>query len=295
MQTILVGDKRCKAVIAEYLQRRGGATDKPDGGGAAQQTKSTVEEFYAVTSKKGGKNGNRQKPFGSEGQAPPKDRGPTVVSGVASFIKTGVAKTKALSTKSKKGGKSVSLSEAAEGTIVFRGGQPCNCQASRHRLMNNCLSCGKIVCEQEGEGPCNFCGALVLREGSEYAGLEGVVTVASTESENAAIQFKDRLVEYGRNSASRTSIIDDQIDYYQIEGDSWLSQQVGAFAVSVAHPLQAIRSLAGCDESCVAHLVLQERDELQKRQEEAERLKEERSKRVVVTVDLLGRKVFMNL
>ncbi|KAK7361226.1 hypothetical protein VNO77_03274 [Canavalia gladiata] len=28
------------------------------------------------------------------------------------------------------------------------------------------------VCEQEREGPCHFCGALVLREGIPYAGLE---------------------------------------------------------------------------------------------------------------------------
>ena len=30
--------------------------------------------------------------------------------------------------------------------------------------MNNCINCGKIVCELEGEGPCLFCGAWVDRE-----------------------------------------------------------------------------------------------------------------------------------
>ena len=30
--------------------------------------------------------------------------------------------------------------------------------------MNNCVNCGKIVCEAVGEGPCLFCGAWVDRE-----------------------------------------------------------------------------------------------------------------------------------
>ena len=29
------------------------------------------------------------------------------------------------------------------------------------RLINNCLKCGRVVCEQEGSGPCLFCGELV--------------------------------------------------------------------------------------------------------------------------------------
>ena len=40
----------------------------------------------------------------------------------------------------------------------------CYCQATKHGLVNNCINCGKIVCEQEGEGPCLFCGAWVDRE-----------------------------------------------------------------------------------------------------------------------------------
>ena len=99
------------------------------------------------------------------------------------------------------------------------------CQARQHRLVSNCLSCGKIVCEQEGEGPCNFCGALVLREGSTYAGLEGSFTPVS-DAEAAAEAYAKRLVEYDRNAAARTTVIDDQSDYYEIEGNSWLSKEV---------------------------------------------------------------------
>lgn len=127
--------------------------------------------------------------------------------------------------KKKKGGRVVSLAEAAKGSIVFQQGKPCLCQARRHKLVSNCLSCGKIVCEQEGEGPCKFCGALVLREGSTYAGLEECMPLVS-DAEAAAEANAKRLVEYDRNSAARTTVIDDQSDYYEIEGNSWLSMEV---------------------------------------------------------------------
>jgi hypothetical protein len=37
------------------------------------------------------------------------------------------------------------------------GRHKCNCQATKHDLINNCLKCGRIVCAQEGSGPCFFC------------------------------------------------------------------------------------------------------------------------------------------
>lgn len=132
------------------------------------------------------------------------------------------------SSRKKKATKVVSLAEAAKGSIVFQQGKPCSCQARRHRLVSNCLSCGKIVCEQEGEGPCSFCGSLVLREGSTYAGMDEGFTPLS-DAEAAAEAYAKRLVEYDRNSAARTSVIDDQSDYYQIEGNSWLSNEVCQF------------------------------------------------------------------
>ncbi|KAJ2755001.1 hypothetical protein GGI19_001993 [Coemansia pectinata] len=37
----------------------------------------------------------------------------------------------------------------------------CECQASEHALLTNCLTCGRIICDKEGPGPCMFCGAHV--------------------------------------------------------------------------------------------------------------------------------------
>ena len=32
------------------------------------------------------------------------------------------------------------------------------CGSQDHTLVGNCLSCGKIICAQEGLGPCTYCG-----------------------------------------------------------------------------------------------------------------------------------------
>lgn len=45
--------------------------------------------------------------------------------------------------------------------ILLKGRHHCDCQASKHKLVTNCISCGRIICEQEGSGPCLFCGSLV--------------------------------------------------------------------------------------------------------------------------------------
>lgn len=42
-----------------------------------------------------------------------------------------------------------------------KGRHPCQCEAQLHDLINNCTKCGRIVCEQEGSGPCFFCDSMV--------------------------------------------------------------------------------------------------------------------------------------
>ncbi len=39
--------------------------------------------------------------------------------------------------------------------------QLCPCLATIHPLFTNCLTCGKILCEAEGPGPCTFCATPV--------------------------------------------------------------------------------------------------------------------------------------
>lgn len=189
----------------------------------------------------------------------------------------------------KKAGKVVSLAEASKGAIVFKQGEPCSCQARRHGLVGNCLACGKIVCEQEGEGPCSFCGALVLREGSSYAGLEGAAAPAS-EAEASAEAFTKRLVDYDRNSAARTTVIDDQSDYYELEGNSWLSKEVGSW-VTASPLLRPFVSEVLVLRWVLSWLYAQEKELLAQKLKEQEEEEQRRKKKVVMTFDLVGRKV----
>eukprot|EP01117_Protostelium_nocturnum_P014890 TRINITY_DN5717_c0_g1_i1.p1 TRINITY_DN5717_c0_g1~~TRINITY_DN5717_c0_g1_i1.p1 ORF type:complete len:252 (+),score=106.82 TRINITY_DN5717_c0_g1_i1:162-917(+) len=81
-----------------------------------------------------------------------------------------------------------------------KGGR-CNCQAVRHPLIGNCISCGKIICELEGFGPCTFCG----HENFDKRGKRNQ-NQAKPETLEKAIKHKDKLIEYEKNSAKRTVI-----------------------------------------------------------------------------------------
>ncbi|KAE8674711.1 putative methyltransferase PMT2-like isoform X1 [Hibiscus syriacus] len=263
----IIGQEAGKVVTEEYMRLRG-HSDLCSNNAAIPTSKlqAYVKPPSGEISSSGSKKPLKtpKEAVGSSYQAEPKKN---VISGIQEnrVLNDGdsrnIHKGNQGNSKKKKAGKVVSLAEAAKGSIVFHQGKPCSCQARQHRLVSNCLSCGKIVCEQEGEGPCNFCGALVLREGSTYAGLEGSFTPVS-DAEVAAEAYAKRLVEYDRNAAARTTVIDDQSDYYEIEGNSWLSKE--------------------------------EKELLKKKQEEIEEAECLKRSKVVVTFDLLGRKVLLN-
>jgi hypothetical protein len=211
----IVGVEAAQDLIQEYLQRRG-YIDPSKGTGSSQVSslQPYVKPSADATTAQTKKQTRTQKDPASSSSQSSKSQSDTAEPQVAS--KRG---------PKKKGGKVISLAEAAKGSIVFKQGKPCSCQARQHNLVSNCLSCGKIVCEQEGEGPCSFCGALVLMEGSTYAGLTDA-GVPSSETEAAAEAYAKRLVDYDRNSAARTKVYDDQSDYFEMEGNSWLSSKV---------------------------------------------------------------------
>ncbi|ESQ45812.1 hypothetical protein EUTSA_v10010423mg [Eutrema salsugineum] len=242
--------KEGKSIIAEYLQRRGYKDP------SSNVANSSVPELQVYVKPKVDNlaSSGIKKPFKT-----PKE-GTSSNHQQAGTVKA-TAPAHQANPKKKKGGKVISLAEAAKGSIVFQQGKPCACQARRHKLVSNCLSCGKIVCEQEGEGPCSFCGALVLKEGSTYAGLEEGFTPVS-DADVAAEAYAKRLVEYDRNSAARTTVIDDQSDYYESEGSTWLSAE--------------------------------EKELLRKKREEIEEAERAKKSKVVMSFDLVGRKVLLN-
>ncbi|XP_032597186.1 activating signal cointegrator 1 isoform X2 [Drosophila grimshawi] len=153
----------------------------------------------------------------------------------------------------KKQGKSVNLyggdGKMMGDQILLKGRRICNCQAAQHKLINNCLRCGRIVCEQEGSGPCLYCTQPVYTDEEEQLmakaaalSLADASTKGQTKAQKKqqkqkqlseksrkdsdklqeALAQRDRLLEYDRNSEKRTTVIDDELDYFQ-ENSVWLT------------------------------------------------------------------------
>eukprot|EP00088_Acartia_fossae_P009261 TRINITY_DN1447_c0_g1_i1.p1 TRINITY_DN1447_c0_g1~~TRINITY_DN1447_c0_g1_i1.p1 ORF type:complete len:502 (-),score=131.64 TRINITY_DN1447_c0_g1_i1:155-1660(-) len=128
--------------------------------------------------------------------------------------------------------------------VLLPGRHACECQAVKHKLINNCISCGRIVCAQEGSGACFFCGELVCtKEEQEVLNRqsrksEQLLMKLTTSSRNAykyskdseenqqkAIANKNRLLEYDINCEKRTKVIDDESDYFNIDSNKWLTPE----------------------------------------------------------------------
>ncbi|NXJ71989.1 TRIP4 protein, partial [Rostratula benghalensis] len=196
------------------------------------------------------------------------------------------------SSSSKKKPKYVSL-YTKEGqdklAVLIPGRHACECLGQKHKLVNNCLLCGRIVCEQEGSGPCLFCGSLVctkeeqdilqrdsnksqkllkkLMAGAESSGYLDAISKDLLPRQEArlkaglevAVKHKDKLLEFDRTSVRRTQVIDDESDYFATDSNQWLSKQ--------------------------------EREALQKREQELRELRHASRLAKKITIDFAGRKV----
>ncbi|KAF5840213.1 2OG-Fe(II) oxygenase superfamily-domain-containing protein [Dunaliella salina] len=190
----------------------------------------------------------------------------------------------------KQGGRLKSSGPKAVGVSSRRDDQMLSIVSTLERKVANCLGCGKIFdCRTtsnevirflEGGGTCTFCGrkvALNYRgngddEASDTAASQAGPDATSSDQQAgsstnkdaataAAIAFKNRLVDYDRNSAKRTAVIDDQSDYFEVDTNTWLSDQ--------------------------------ERAQMRKQRQLEEEAEAARRSRVAVTIDLLGRRVLV--
>lgn len=120
---------------------------------------------------------------------------------------------------------------------ILPGRHPCECQATKHKLINNCTDCGRVVCDQEGSGPCLYCGCLVCTRGELEVLQRGSKKSEKLRAEllnkgqgssipsslEKAISHKDKLLEYDKNSVKRTQVLDDDLDYFSTDSNQWLS------------------------------------------------------------------------
>ncbi|CAL8079942.1 unnamed protein product [Calicophoron daubneyi] len=80
---------------------------------------------------------------------------------------------------------------------LLPGRHPCQCLATKHSLVNNCTSCGRIVCAQEGSGPCFFCGSLVCSREE--------MDIISRDTKNAQ-KLRNRLAQAGWAPGTETPL-----------------------------------------------------------------------------------------
>lgn len=197
-------------------------------------------EAIKVTEKKKQKpgkdsNGRGQRESSSSVSSTPTPSTPSSTSS-SSTPSSGKKKTKFVNLYSEDG--------ANKDVVLLSGRHRCECQASKHRLVGNCLSCGRVVCQQEGSGPCQFCGNLVvsreerelLNRGSRKSEAlqrrllsEKNATVSElpppeqTDALQKAVDHKNRLLEFDRTSERRTRVLDDESDYFSTDS-RWLAE-----------------------------------------------------------------------
>mmetsp|Transcript_65073 Transcript_65073/g.121252 ORF Transcript_65073/g.121252 Transcript_65073/m.121252 type:complete len:627 (+) Transcript_65073:64-1944(+) len=148
--------------------------------------------------------------------------------------------------------------------------------SGRHKVLTNCLNCGKVVVEQEGWGPCLFCGNPLdvsdgygMRTGDDRGFMEPVGKAPSTEeaeyyekinaSFQKAVATKDRLLGYDRDAKKRTKVYDDATDWYSESANPWLNQK--------------------------------QREEAEQKAKHEERRAREEKRKIHATIDLVGRTV----
>ncbi|KAJ9469806.1 hypothetical protein DIPPA_27772 [Diplonema papillatum] len=104
--------------------------------------------------------------------------------------------------------------------------QECNCEATKHKLLTNCMYCGKIVCQQEGWGRCYFCGSEVSKDSKPVRTKTDTDDAAFLEREREflrSVADRDRLIKFQDERTKRTTIVDDQEDYYESTTNPWLN------------------------------------------------------------------------
>ena len=140
----------------------------------------------------------------------------------------------------------------------------------QYKRVFNCLRCGKVYdCRTETtstrdvvtfiatDGKCTFCGNQVVVDPNNP---NNPTTVTQNDKEEEeAVTLKNTLVKFDREAAKRTTVIDDQSDFFAIDSNAWLTDE--------------------------------ERAELKQREREMEEASETQRQRYSVTVDLLGRRV----
>ncbi len=126
------------------------------------------------------------------------------------------------------GKKGVPLSSVGPNALVKGEEFECGCFASQHGFKSNCLNCGRIICEQEGTEMCYSCGldpgrCLSYEIKVENGKIDDAAAKKNAAAYKDALERRDKLLQFARERAKRTQIIDDQAGHYS--SSVWMSAE----------------------------------------------------------------------
>lgn len=110
-----------------------------------------------------------------------------------------------------------------------RAREACDCNGRTHEVYTNCLECGRILCEREGEGECAFCGHFVSLH-------------HSVELNEEAEALRNKLLQISQKGTVQR-VIDDQRDFYDLDdvaNNQWLDSDERKAATVKAEQREAV-------------------------------------------------------
>lgn len=105
-----------------------------------------------------------------------------------------------------------------------QGIKTCFCYSSKHPLVGNCTSCGRIQCLQEGDKVCINCGEKLMTKDEYNKKLCNDLYLKQANNQ------KDKLLNFQKEFYSKLQIIDDYSDWYEVSKNTWIDEQSREFA-----------------------------------------------------------------
>lgn len=160
--------------------------------------------------------------------AKPKQPGASAADGTNDADSTSTASTASSSTKKSRGKGKPLQATVTTGSLVPGTLFECGCFASTHAYKGTCMNCGRIICAQEADDYCYYCGldthVCVAYELKKEQGLiNEAAQQRNTQNYQRALERRDKLLTFARERAKRTVVIDDQAGTHS--NSAWLTKE----------------------------------------------------------------------
>ena len=104
------------------------------------------------------------------------------------------------------------------------GDEVCNCYATNHAFLTNCISCGWICCINNKSGKCGYCKNDLTINMSINETIQSMSSTDCDPRKMKAYQLVQKLLVFDKENTIRTSVHDAQGDYYESSGSMWLTE-----------------------------------------------------------------------